>query len=908
MIDIKEYFKRNRKYAICSVTAMAVLGASCFAGTNYRSIPVNDYQQEVLAENESVELTPEEKDALVDDITSKLSVTEKDVYKDETVYAFADASGKVDNIVVSEWLRNPDKKSELVDKTDLKDIENVKGDEAFSQSGDTIKWQANGNDIYYQGTTDKELPVSVNVTYYLDGKETKASDMAGKSGKVTIRFDYTNNTSVEKEINGKKEDVSVPFVAISGLILDENATNIEVTNGKTMPQGGNTIVIGYAVPGLKDSLDMDDESLGDLSIPEYFEVSADVTDFSLDMTVTAVVSASEFNMESGLNTSELDDMVSQISEAGDALADGSTQLADGTATLLANMSDFEAGANQLVTGANQLKTGADSLKTGADSVNEGANQLKTGADALKTGVDAVNTGANDLKNGIDAVNTGANDLKSGADAVNTGANDLKSGADAVNTGANDLKSGVDAVNTGANDLKSGADELATGAGELKTGMDNLVTSSDSLATGVSTINQSAQSISQGVTALDTALNTQMSDEEKAAVSAQASAVATETVNSQFAEGTETYNYIYNQATSSFKSALTDETMVQGMSAQVAAGIKSSDEIAQLKNALYTAGTVQAYQGAVAQYQAAGVTPPDYATFAASLSEEQKAEIMAGVNAQLNAVADTLASTVTTQITSGIAEQGADNIGQNVVAACKESASTAAGQAAGQAAVSGAEGAKQQIAGQIEAVGENGYSLVSGTQALAQGTATLNDKIPSLTAGVSKLSEGVNQIATGSSQLADGSSKLADGTAQLADGSSKLADGTAQLVGGSSQLADGTSQLASGSAQLASGSAQLAAGSSQLADGTKKLADGSVQIADGVSQLNSGANELSDGMNEFNDTAIKKIVETYNGDVKDLAGRLEAVFEASSEYQTFTDINEGDAGITKFIIKTNGITE
>ena len=101
---------------------------------------------------------------------------------------------------------------------------------------------------------------------------------------------------------------------------------------------------------------------------------------------------------------------------------------------------------------------------------------------------------------------------------------------------------------------------------------------------------------------------------------------------------------------------------------------------------------------------------------------------------------------------------------------------------------------------------------------------------------------------------------------------------------------------------------MAAGSSQLADGTKKLADGSVQIADGVSQLNSGANELSDGMNEFNDTAIKKIVETYNGDVKDLAGRLEAVFEASSEYQTFTDINEGDAGITKFIIKTNGITE
>ena len=770
MIDIKEYFKKNRKYAICSVTAMAVLGASCFAGMNYRSIPVNDYQQEILAENEAEELTPEEKDALVDDITSKLSVTEKDIYKDETVYAFADASGKVDNIVVSEWLRNPDKKSELVDKTDLKDIENVKGDEAFSQSGDTITWQANGNDIYYQGTTNKELPVSVNVTYYLDGKETKASDMAGKSGKVTIRFDYTNNTSVDKEINGKKEAVSVPFVAISGLILDENATNIEVTNGKTMPQGGNTIVIGYAVPGLKDSLDMDDENLGDISLPEYFEVSADVTDFSLDMTMTAVVSASEFSTEGGIDTSELDDMVSQISEAGDALADGSAQLADGTATLLANMGDFETGANQLVTGANQLKTGADSLATGAN-------------------------------------------------------------------------------------------QLAAGAGELKTGVDTLVSSSDSLATGVTAINQGAQAINQGVAALDAGLNNPMTEAEQQAIYNQASAAATDAVNKAFSD--EKYDLIYNGAVSEFKNAVTNENTKQLIKTQVASEIQSSlaqnPKMAELSTALFNAYAAEAYSLYVKTAINAGSTVvatfDDYVT--SIMDTNTKAGIQAQVSADLGEISSNLSSGIadlaTDKITDGIAAQ-APSIGENVASTCQTAAAQAAGQAAGQAAVSGAEGTKTQIAKQIEDGG-----LVSGAAQLAAGTSTLSEKIPSLTAGVDKLSNGADQIATGSNQLA-------------------------------------------------AGTTQLATGSAQLADGSKKLADGSTQIADGVSQLNDGANELSDGMNEFNETAIKKIVEAYNGDVKDLAGRLEAVFEASSEYQTFTDINEGDAGITKFIIKTNGITE
>ena len=771
-MDIKDYFRKNRKCVISGITAAALLGCSCFAGTALRPMDTFNYEQEViLAENEEAEGETITADSVANDLTSKFGIRQKDVNKDETVYAFAEADGSVNNIVVSEWLRNTDKKSEIKDKTDLKDIENVKGDEAFSQNGDEITWQANGNDIYYQGTTDRKLPVSVKVTYYLDGKETKAEDMAGASGNVKIRFDYTNNTDVEKEINGKKEKIKIPFVAISGLILNENCKNVVVDNGKTMPQGASTIVIGYAVPGIKESLGLEDADLSeDLSLPDYFEVSADVTDFSLDMTMTAVVSASEFSFGGDIDTSELDGMINEMSEAGDALTDGSKKLADGTSTLLTKMGEFTTGAKQLATGVSQVKSGADQVSTGAN-------------------------------------------------------------------------------------------QLATGAGQLKNGVDVLVSSSDSLATGVNaindgaaTVNQSAASISQGVATLDAGLNAPMSDEQKKAVADEAVAG----VNKEFAAGTDTYNNIYNTAVNSFTDKITNPDTVALISSQVSAGIKANTD---LNNAIVYALEQQAY----ADYLIYNKTTADkvpFSTFVDGLSSENLAKMQQGAAAVVNSIADPIAQSSTNQITNGIVSVGADEMGKSVVAACQQ----AAGQAAATAAVAGAEGAKQAVAGQIEAVGETGYSLVTGsqalaagTQSLAEGTQTLTDKIPSLTAGIGQLSAGANQLATGSSQLATGSSQLATGTTQLVDGSNKLATG-----------------------------------SEQLQDGVKQLAD--------------GASELSDGMNQFNNEAIKKIVEAYNGDIKDIAGRLEAVFEASSEYQTFTEINDGDTGVTKFIIRTNGISE
>ena len=201
--------------------------------------------------------------------------------KDETVYVISDAKGQSGKVIVEEWLKNRDGAATIEDVSDLEGITNVKGDETFTQDGDQLIWQANGNDIYYEGTSKKQVPISETVTYYLDGKEIEPTELAGKSGKVTIRFDYENHEKTTIEKDGKNIEVYVPFTVMTGMIVNDDFTNIEVTNGKVISDGKNNIVVGMAMPGLHESLQKEaDDFDSDIEFPDYVEVSADVENFT----------------------------------------------------------------------------------------------------------------------------------------------------------------------------------------------------------------------------------------------------------------------------------------------------------------------------------------------------------------------------------------------------------------------------------------------------------------------------------------------------------------------------------------------------------------------------------------------------------------------------------------------------
>lgn len=668
----KNEWKKTTKYIAGSTGAVALAVASCVAGITGTGTDVAKHDKEYLAGDDKASDTDAttimNTDDLADQLADNVNLKEKDVDKDETVYVFAKANGDVDNILVNETLKNRDKSATIEDTTDLKDIVNVKGDETFTQNGNKITWDAAGNEISYQGTTDKQLPVSVKATYYLDGNEISPEDLAGKSGKVKIRLDYTSNETVTKDVNGKDEDISVPFVAVSGMVLGDNFTNIQVTNGKYLAQGESNIVVGYAVPGLDSGVKDAAKNL-DTEIPDYVEVSADVTDFSLDMTVTMLVNGSEMDYSGDLDLTDLDDLTEALSSAGNQLADGSGELSDG-----------------------------------AGQVSEGAGTL-----ASKMG------------------------------------------------------------------------DLTTGAGSLKAGMETLSSSSGDLASGVAVIDQSAQSIANGINTLDTAVNTKMTAEEQAAVAQQAGTAAASAVEAQFATDSQTYAAIAAQAAQSFTSTMTSEDQVNA----VASALASNEEArAKLRPAVASAVAAQTAQATIeAEIKNGAIDANNQQAIAVefyTVYNSTNTLGKTGKNETVEAQITTALSAMAKPVLDGVASQGANTMGNQVANACKSAATQAASQAAGAAAVQGAETAKATIASQIEATQANGYSLVSGANALAKGTSTLAGSVPALKDGISQLVNGANALASGAGQLKNGASTLADGASQVADGAGTLNESLVSL--------------------------------------------------------------------------------------------------------------------------------
>lgn len=809
---LKSIFKH--KYTIrvlAGVLTVAVIGSST---TAYRVSAAKSVPQDIAkaaGENINKNVTPQTKPAfsagenrkdddddlkLEDFLKEKSDTKETAVGKEETVYIIADAAGKAETTIVSEWLKNPQGKEILEDASDLTEIENVKGDETYEQTGKDIRWKAGGKDIYYRGKTTKQAPVTEKITYYLDGKKINADDLAGKSGRVTIRFDYTNHE--------KKGDICVPFTVVSGMLLDDSFTNVEVTNGKVVSNGDKNMVFGVAMPGLKESLRVKESDFSDdVSIPEYVEVSADVKEFALDMTMTVVMGGSELLGDKSLDLSKTDEKIAELTDAMGQLKDGSGELSDGLLTLNDKMGEFSDGVSS-------------------------------------------------LQNGIAA-------------------------------------------------YTDGAKTLADGIGTLKG-------QSVTLISGVADLVSSVRTLNDGVKTLDKALNTPMENAQKEAAQDTAKKAAEAAVEAQFADdkNPQSYNRIKEQAEAQFAGTLTSDAglaavrqqaadAANAQSAQIAAEAsqaaaallaQNGEMQAQLNGlgaAVKAAGQMQYAQsdagraaiaaqaaGMAQQLAASGFSPEQVAALSDILAAAASANVMvndgngqaagqaaaeaavaglkqsiAGGAGQAAAEAVKAAAPKTAEATvRGVAEQAKGSIGTSMAESVKAAAKTAAGQAASQAAVEGAEQAKKTAAQSIEKKdGASGYSLVTGM-------AALNDAVQGMSGKMPQLTEGIDQLYTGSQTLASKNGELNDGAAKLSDGKD------------------------------------------QLTDGVKKLSDGS--------------KELSDGITAFDEEGIAKLVDSYNGDVKEFADRLQAVLDAGEAYESFGGKAVKTAGNVKFIIKTGAI--
>lgn len=316
--------------------------------------------------------------------------------KNETVYVIADANGKTSNVIVSDWLSNPQHETALRDVSSLQDIENVNDDRTYQAENDSLTWDAQGADIYYQGTCTTELPITLTVTYYLDGKEILPTDLAGKSGQVKIRFDYENTAATTALIDGTYETVYVPFAALTGMILDnEHFHHIEISNGKIINDGNRTIVLGFALPGFSDSLKLDSDRI---TVPSYVEVTAETVDFRLLTTMTLATPSlmNEINLD---NIQNLDDLQTKLAELDDAAC----KLLSGTATLFENL--------------DLVSTKSKELVSGIDNAAEGAGLLAEAGGALSTGVTDARNGAIRIQSGVSQLTSRSSSLVDGAATV-----------------------------------------------------------------------------------------------------------------------------------------------------------------------------------------------------------------------------------------------------------------------------------------------------------------------------------------------------------------------------------------------------------------------------------------------------------------------------------------------------------
>lgn len=798
------------------------------------------------------------------------STDTQDVYKEETVYVNADATGNSDEVTVSDWLKNSGSVSgNLTDESILKEIKNVKGDETFTENGDQLTWNTAGEDIYYQGTTDKELPVSVKLTYFLDGKEVKPDELKGKSGHLKIQVQYTNNEKKTVTVDGKEEEVYTPFVMMTGMILpNETFSNVTIDNGKVISDGSRNIVVGFGMPGLKDSLDLDEETTKEaedkgVTIPENFEMEADVTDFTMSSTFTVALTdlLDDMDMDNIIDVDSLKDSLNELEDAALELVSGSGTLADGASTLADGVSSYTAGADELNAGI-QKYLGSNGELNG--SVTEYVN----GVGKVVKGVKDYTSGTNALANGVTSYVAGEQKIAAGAAQLSQ----LSKGLEQVQTAVDTLSKAADGKGEATDDLVIAANQLAAGTKQLQAVLG-----------------------SEEVTALLTQVNGMVTTGNELIS-------ATESLSASLQTGIAT-------PVANIAAALT------GMETQLNA---INTQLGTLQSDCETA--VADVNAKITDYN----TKVDAAQAAANTSKTQIANAISALQVQLNATTD---ESVRDQISTAItALQNAQTAADGLNNVQKASAITVSVPTFDLSAITSGAATLQTNLKTFKETAAALQQQLPEMQKKLDAIAAAKDSLPSdsisqLTASVTQLNQGMQGLNTGLGTLSGGLGQLntsvqarfptaIQGITELNGGFMQLGSYNTSLLSGAEKLKGSSSTLAAGAGTLQSGTNQLASGlntlGSQMSAGAAKLSANSNALREGASSLSEGAKKLADGMDQFDKEGTSKLKSTVEDEFGDVLDRLKALTSDDCTYNTFSGKDSKMDGSVKFVIETEAI--
>lgn len=737
--------------------------------------------------------------------------------KTETVYSVLNSDGSISDTIVSSWLHDEDGINNIKETLNLKDVKNIKSNEKPSKDGNTYTWNAKGNDVYYEGTATKQLPVSVKLRYELDGQEMSAKDMEGKSGHLKLTISFTNNYSEVKNINGKSIVIHPSYLAGGMLNMSTgNFTNVKCESGKIVNDGTNEMLAFANIPGLNETLRSAglDKVNNQLGISDDVTVEADVNNFDLGSIMVGMTNEIDLASELGEigSVSELTDGIDQLMEADDQLIDGSKQLYDGTTQLKEGIAPLSSAYPQIETLTNafdQLHDGTTKLSTGLNQYTAGVDQLAIVSQnlySIQTGLNDVDSNLNnketttqlgELVAGVTKVNNAINlmnDQLNGKESKLTEKNIqiLKDAISESNKEIGNLEKYLDKTNddlvklggvhkdcTGGeiNAAKDALNEL----GSLKTDLTNVMTGIGADIKGASVEIQTQKqteidSVQKSIDALQNTLNSLSDTEENASARSE--------LQTQI-----------NNLTS-YKNTLSTSTTLDKYLADLGA------QGQKLQNIVDRSSTVL------------GKVEKSYSESVSTVNDLQAQ--LKNTKDSLDKLSKQMGKVESVGLTSADFDQ-LNTLKSTVAALADEK---------------------------------------KGTPSLVAGVNTLQGLLGELSGGVSNLNAGINQLAPG---IAQGTSNLSKNSDSLRNGAKALNDGTAQLSASKSKMSE-----------LTNGLTKLSDAADQLNDGAKQLYEGNEQFkSEGLDQLKEkvdlGVGELETLQSVMNEIkAMNKEYASYSG--------------------------------------------
>lgn len=660
--------------------------------------------------------------------------------KTETVYAVLNGDGSLSDIVVSGWLHNDAGIKNLKEKLNLTDVKNVKTDEVPEDNNGEYTWNSDSNDIYYQGNSTEQLPVTMQITYELDGQQLSQEELKGKSGHLKINIHLTNVNSETKTINGKNVIIH-PFYVAGGMLSlnNDHYSNTTCDQGKIVTDGSKQMLVFAAVPGLKDTLESADLSKvsDQLSIGDDINIECDVTDcdeLNLMMGMSNEEDISDI-LDEGDSIEELTNGITKLMDADDQLVDGSQKLADGTQQLITESEPLTSSSGSIRTlsnGALTLNSGALRLKAALAQYTDGVGQLNDGVNALY----AIPDGANQISLGMTTPTEEGkpeSSLTGGAAALTAGLQNMKQQVD-DGLSAENVTVMMGQLDTAISTLNGLKDKLTEDAKTLTDLKKTLSTAIDQL-TGLKTVmttfvGSSGDSLQASINAIDNSIK---SIDEALKNVPEDNTGATETLNAS-------------------KATLETQRATLAAQAQALSGNSAGlpEQLQQTAESLN--GMNKTLDSSLGALQGLG-TDVD----GAIKKLEGMNEMLSGSTSQLGALAN-MKKTMDDGFDQLIAgsqkiSAGIDQVNTGVQALAEQS----------KTGIDKVKTATSQLASNNEAINEGMASLQTGTQTVAN------------------QSDSFNQMADGLDSLKDAFVTLNDGAQQLADGQKQFKqDGLDQL--------------------------------------------------------------------------------------------------------------------------------